>query len=168
MHESGRPVTFAAAVAMGIGAMVGAGIFALLGQAGAIAGSAVYLSFLAGGVIALLSGYSLGKLGAAYPSSGGLVEYLIQGYGVGIFSGAMSVMMYLSAVISISLVAKTFGVYGASFFDAGGSVVLVDLFAAGIIVVFMLVNLLFARSTAAIELSLRLVAGRTVRPRAAD
>ena len=44
MHKSGRPVTFWSAVAMGIGAMVGAGIFALLGQAGAIAASAVYLS----------------------------------------------------------------------------------------------------------------------------
>ena len=56
---------------MGVGAMVGAGIFALLGQAGAISGSAVYLSFIAGGVIALLSGYSMGRLGARYPSAGG-------------------------------------------------------------------------------------------------
>ena len=55
MHKSGRPVSFWSAVAMGIGAMVGAGIFALLGQAGAIASSAVYLSFLAGGGIALLA-----------------------------------------------------------------------------------------------------------------
>ncbi len=92
---------------MCIGAMVGAGIFALLGQAGAIASSAVYLSFLAGGVIALLSGYSLGKLGARFPSSGGMVEYLVQAYGVGVFSGAMSVMMYLAALVSVSLVAKT-------------------------------------------------------------
>ena len=152
MHKSGRPVTFWAAVAMGIGAMVGAGIFALLGQAGAIAGSAVYLSFFAGGVIALLSGYSLGKLGARYPSSGGLVEYLIQGYGVGIFSGAMSVMMYLAAVVSISLVAKTFGVYAASFFGAGAPKFIVDLCGAGIVVVFLLINLRGARSTAMVEL----------------
>lgn len=152
MHNSGRPVTFWAAVAMGIGAMVGAGIFALLGQAGAIVGSAVYLSFFAGGVIALLSGYSLGKLGARYPSSGGLVEYLIQGYGVGIFSGAMSVMMYLAAIVSISLVAKTFGVYAASFFGTGSPTGLVDLFAAGVILAFLLVNLRGARSAASIEL----------------
>ena len=76
---------------MGIGAMVGAGIFALLGQAGAIAGSAVWLSFLLAGVIALLSGYSIGRLGACYPGAGGIVEYLVQGFGVGRFSGAMPV-----------------------------------------------------------------------------
>ena len=152
MHESGKPVTFWPAVAMGIGAMVGAGIFALLGQAGAIASSAVYLSFLAGGVIALLSGYSLGKLGARYPSSGGLVEYLIQAYGVGIFSGAMSIMMYLAAVISVSLVAKTFGAYAATFFPGGAPLVLVDTLAAAVILAFMLVNLNGARSAARIEL----------------
>ena len=61
---------------MGIGAMVGAGIFALLGEASAIAGSAVYISFVIGGLIALSSAYSLGKLGAAFPSSGGIIEYL--------------------------------------------------------------------------------------------
>jgi len=151
MHKSGRPVTFWSAVAMGIGAMVGAGIFALLGQAGAIASSAVYLSFLAGGVIALLSGYSLGKLGARYPSAGGMIEYLVQSYGVGTFSGSVGVMMYLAALISISLVAKTFGIYAASFFPGEESSTLVSVFVAGIILSFMLVNLNGARSTARAE-----------------
>ncbi len=45
-------MTFWSAVALGIGAMLGAGIFALLGEAGNIAGSAVYISFIIGGVIA--------------------------------------------------------------------------------------------------------------------
>jgi amino acid transporter len=43
--------------------MVGAGIFALLGEAAIMAGSAVWLSFLAAGIIALLSGYSFAQLG---------------------------------------------------------------------------------------------------------
>jgi len=152
MHKSGKPVTFWPAVAMGIGAMVGAGIFALLGQAGAIASSAVYLSFIAGGAIALLSGYSLGKLGARYPSSGGLVEYLIQAYGVGVFSGAMSVMMYLAAIVSVSLVAKAFGTYAATLFPGSATIVLVNSLAAAVILAFMLVNLKGARSAARIEL----------------
>jgi len=44
--------------AMGIGSMVGAGIFALPGEAGLLAGAASYISFFIGGVVALLSGYS--------------------------------------------------------------------------------------------------------------
>ena len=63
MHTSKKPIGFWSAVSMGIGSMVGAGIFALLGEASAISGSAVYISFIIGGIIALFSGYSLGKLG---------------------------------------------------------------------------------------------------------
>ena len=43
---------------IGVGAMVGAGIFALLGAAGEVAGAAVWLSFLLAGVVAGLQGYS--------------------------------------------------------------------------------------------------------------
>ena len=49
---------------IGVGAMVGAGIFALLGAAGEVAGAAVWLSFLIAGFVAVLQGYSFAKLGA--------------------------------------------------------------------------------------------------------
>ena len=71
---------------------------------------------------------------------------------MGIFSGAMSVMMYLAAVISVSLVAKTFGTYAATFFPGGAPILLVDALAAAIILAFMFVNLNGARSAARIEL----------------
>jgi amino acid transporter len=61
---------------IGVGAMVGAGIFALLGAAGEVAGAAVWLSFLLAGFVAGLQGYSFAKLGARYPSAGGLLEYV--------------------------------------------------------------------------------------------
>jgi len=151
VHKAGNEVGFWSAVAMGIGAMVGAGIFALIGEAGAIAGSAVWLSFLAGGVIALLSGYSLGRLGARYPSAGGVVEYLVQGFGVGRFSGAMSVMMYIAALVAISLVARTFGAYAYALLPPGSPGWLVEICAASVVLAFTLVNLEGARSMAALE-----------------
>src|SRR5215468_625468 len=49
---------------IGVGSMVGAGIFALLGAAGEVAGAAVWLSFVLAGVVAILQGYSFAKLGA--------------------------------------------------------------------------------------------------------
>jgi len=61
---------------IGVGATVGAGIFALLGAAGALAVAAVWLSFLIAGIIAGLQGYSFAKLGARYPSAGGLLAYV--------------------------------------------------------------------------------------------
>ena len=75
---------------LGVGAMVGAGIFALLGEAAAVAGSAVWLSFLLAGIVAALLGYNVVKLGVKYPSSGGLIAYLLQGFGNGRLVGIAS------------------------------------------------------------------------------
>ena len=60
----GQHLNVRQAAFIGVGAMVGAGIFALLGAAGEVAGAAVWLSFLIAGVIAGLQGYSFAKLGA--------------------------------------------------------------------------------------------------------
>ncbi len=128
--------------------MVGAGIFALLGEASAISGSAVYISFVIGGVIALFSGYSLGKLGARYPSAGGIVEYLAQAYGTGFFTGSMSIMLYFAAVVSLSLIAKAFGNYAFTFLPAGSSLLWHHVFSIGIVVFFVGINLQGAKDVA--------------------
>ena len=128
--------------------MVGAGIFALLGEAGAISGSAVYISFIIGGIIALFSGYSLGKLGARYPSAGGIVEYLAHAYGIGFFTGAMSLMLYFAAVVSLSLIAKAFGNYAVTFLPAGSPTWWSHVFSIGIVVIFVLINLQGAKNVA--------------------
>ncbi len=149
MHTSKKPIGFWSAVSMGIGAMVGAGIFALLGEASAISGSAVYISFIIGGIIALFSGYSLGKLGAHYPSSGGIIEYLSQSYGVGFFTGTMGIMLYFSAIVSLSLIAKAFGNYAVTFLPANEvSQLWHHIFSVGIIVLFVLINLRGAKDVA--------------------
>ncbi|MCF6340156.1 MAG: APC family permease [Sulfurimonas sp.] len=152
MHTSKKPIGFWSAVSMGVGAMVGAGIFALLGEASAISGSAVYISFIIGGIIALFSGYSLGKLGARYPSSGGIIEYLSQSYGIGFFTGTMGVMLYFSAIVSLSLIAKAFGNYAVTFLPSSGvSQIWHHVFSVGIIVLFVLINLRGAKDVAVWE-----------------
>jgi amino acid transporter len=80
---SQRTFTIRQAAFIGVGAMVGAGIFSLLGAAGEVAGAAVWLSFAIAGVIAGLQGYSFAKFGSRYPSAGGLLEYVARGFGVG-------------------------------------------------------------------------------------
>ncbi len=151
--ENKKVIGFWSAVSMGIGAMVGAGIFALLGEASAISGSAVYISFILGGLIALLSGYSLGKLGARYPSAGGMVEYLTQAYGSGLFTGTMGVMLYLSAIVSLTLIAKAFGNYAVTFLSAEISNVGLyqSAFSIGIVVLFVYINLQGAKDVALYE-----------------
>jgi amino acid transporter len=127
---------------MGIGAMVGAGIFALLGEAGAIAGSAVWVSFLIAGVIALLQGYSFAKLGTRFPSNGGTIEFLVQGFGNGHLTGIVSWLFYLVGQIITVMVALSFGSYaGALFFGDDVSQGATKLLALVIIAVMALLNL---------------------------
>ena len=64
---TGRHISTQQAAFIGVAAMVGAGIFSLLGAAGEVAGAAVWLSFLLAGGIAALQGYSFAKLGSRYP-----------------------------------------------------------------------------------------------------
>ncbi len=116
---AGRPsaqlITLRGAVFLGIGAMVGAGIFALLGQAGAIAGSAVWVSFLAAGLVSLALGYAMAKMGTHYPSSGGLITYLIQGFGNGRLVGVAAWLGYLTAIVVVgAMVAVSFGEYASA------------------------------------------------------
>jgi amino acid transporter len=60
-----QSLTVLGAAFLGVGAMVGAGIFALLCQAGTVAGAAVWISLLLAGGIAALLGYVVVKLGVA-------------------------------------------------------------------------------------------------------
>src|SRR5687767_10903154 len=134
-------ITLRGAAFLGLGAMVGAGIFALLGQAGAIAGSAVWLSFLIAGVIAALLGYTIAKLGVRYPSSGGLVSYLMEAFGRGHLSGVSSWLFYFAGLIVTAMVAVSFGSYGASlFFGDDAAAGWVNVLASAIVVAMVAVN----------------------------
>jgi amino acid transporter len=109
---SARSATF-----MGIGSMVGAGIFSLLGEAGAVAGSAVWVSFVVGGVVAGLLGYVCSKLGMRYPSSGGLIAYLEASWGKGRIVGTAAWLGYISAIVIVTaMIAVSFGSYAKALF----------------------------------------------------
>lgn len=129
--------------------MVGAGIFIVIGQAGTIAGNLVWLSFVFGGFAALLSGYSLARLAIAYPSRGGIVEYLVQSFGEGVFSGSAGVLFYFSQLIAIAAVAKSFGTYAGTFLPVGSG--MDNLFALGVVATFILINMVGASLVARSE-----------------
>ena len=131
------------AALLGIGAMVGAGIFVVIGPAAALAGPGAWLSFVFGGLISLTAGYSLARLALTFPSRGGMVEYLVQLYGEGVFAGAGGVLFYLAQVIGIAAVAKAFGIYGVQLFGLT-SPLWENGLALGIILLFTLVNSLGA------------------------
>jgi amino acid transporter len=104
-----------AVVAIGVGGMVGGGIFAVLGLAVQLAHGGTPVAFALAGAVALLTTYSYAKLSVAYPSSGGTVTFLDRAFDAGMFTGSLNVLLWLSYVVMLSLYAFAFGSYGATF-----------------------------------------------------
>lgn len=112
-------------VSLGTGVMIGAGIFALVGQVTALAGGFMPLAFLAGALIVAFSAYSYVRYSNTNPSSGGIAMLLKAAYGPGVIAGSFSFFMYVSMVVAESLLARTFGTYVLRPFGLEGNVVLV-------------------------------------------
>lgn len=145
-----RKLTVFQAAFIGIAAMVGAGIFSLLGAAGEVAGAAVWLSFLIAGVIALLQGYSFSKFGARYPSAGGLLEYVIRGFGNGHVAGIVAWLVLAANAIVTGMVAVSFGSYASSAV-AGGREAWVKVFAVLLVLAMTILNTFGSTAVARVQ-----------------
>lgn len=121
--------------ALGIGSMVGAGVFALLGQVALRVGTETWVAFAIGGVAALFSGYSYARLSARYPSSGGIIEYFRVGLASPLIERSLSVLYLVTLALTVAMVAKAFGAYAARLFhDPPTHLERVNLYSSGIIV----------------------------------
>ena len=102
------------AAAIGVGGMVGGGIFAVLGTAVGMAGGATPFAFLLAGFVALITSYSYAKLSVAIPIEGGTVAFLDEAFGVDLATGSVNLLLWLSYLVTIALYASAFGAYGAA------------------------------------------------------
>ena len=130
------------AVALGTGVMIGAGIFALLGQVAELSGQWFPYIFLLGAVISAFSAYSYIKVSSAYPSAGGIAMILKKAYGKTTVTAAASVLMALSMVINESLVARTFGSYTLQLFDVSNKSFWIPALGVGLLLLAFWINIL--------------------------
>ncbi len=138
-----KEISLREAVALGIGGMVGGGIFSVLGLSVQMAGHASYLAFLVGGAIAGITGYSYAKLGVRYESEGGSFTYLEKAFRGDYFPTFGGWLLLLGYIATLSLYAFAFGAYGASFFaDLPYQGIIQHLFASLVLIVFVGINLI--------------------------
>jgi amino acid transporter len=128
-------------VALGIGGMVGGGIFAVLGLAVQLARGGTPIAFALAGAVALITSYSYARLSITYPSQGGTVEFLNQAFGPGLITGGLNVLLWLSYIVMLSLYAYA---YGASFFPAALQPLWKHVFISGSVVALTALNVLGA------------------------
>lgn len=129
------------AVSLGTGVMIGAGIFALLGQVAELSGQWFPYAFLIGAIISGFSAYTYVKMSNAYPSAGGIAMYLKKIYGKSALTASGALLMALSMVINESLVARTFGSYTLQLFDVDDKSVWVPILGVLLLIVAFLINI---------------------------
>src|ERR671933_3005275 len=134
-----RGLGLPAAVSIGVGGMIGAGIFSILGVVTFVSGTALPVSFVLGGAVAILAAYSYMKLGVRYPSVGGASQFLVEEYGDGLLSGALNIFQYFAYIIAIALYAHGFAGYALTFFPHSTGGWVKEALAVGIVVLFTLV-----------------------------
>lgn len=147
-----RSMGLYAATSIGVGGMIGAGIFSIFGTAVKISGSAVYISFIIAGVVALLNAYSYAKLGVRYQSAGGPVEFILKGFGDGVLSGGLNLLLWISYVFGLALYSRGFSSYAVTFLPPGSAQIWEKIFATAIILVFTAINFIGAKAVGKSEL----------------
>lgn len=145
MTESAEKISLVGSISLGTGVMIGAGIFALVGQVAGLTGDWFPLAFLLGAIVATVSSYSYIRYSSVNPSSGGIAMLLKDAYGPGVIAGSFSLFMYVSMVIAESLLARTFGTYLLRPFGLQDSLVLVPVLGVAAIVAAAAVNLVSNR-----------------------
>ena len=98
------------ATMIGIGAMIGAGIFVLTGIAAGEAGPAAVLAFALNGVVTLLTALCYAELASVYPKSGGGYSYIAKAF-PGPAAFAAGWMLWFCYIIACALYARGFGSY---------------------------------------------------------
>lgn len=129
------------AIALGTGVMIGAGIFALLGQVAELSGSLFPFAFIAGAIISGFSAYSYIKMSNTFPSSGGIAMYLVKAYGKGTVAASGALLMAFSMIINESLVARTFGSYTLQLFNSGDNSFWIPVLGVLLIVIAFVINI---------------------------
>jgi len=133
------------ATSIGVGGMVGGGIFAVLGLAVQLTRGGAPLAFLIAGLVALVTSYAYARLSVAFPSEGGTVAFLDRAFGPGVLTGSVNILLWISYIVMLSLYAFAFGSYGASLFPAASQAMWKHALITGSVVGITGLNLLSAR-----------------------
>ncbi len=131
-----RNLGFLAAMCCGLGVIVGAGIYVLIGVAAGAAGNALWISFLIAAVVAALTGLSYAELSSIFVKDSGEYDYVRHALGnrLGFLAGYN---ILLSGLISIPAVALGFAGYLAGVSGLSN----LFLIAASLIILLSLINI---------------------------
>ncbi len=147
-----RQLSFAGVLSLGVGAMVGAGIFVLIGLAAGLAGPALLLAFLLNGIIAVIVGGCYAELATMMPRVGGAYVWTTEGLGPGI-GFHVGWMSWFAQAVACALYATGFGIFLIELIaPGGGHQVAATVAACSIACMLLLINMMGTSDLGKVEI----------------
>ncbi len=139
-------------LAIGVGGMIGGGIFSVLGISVSLAGNGAPLSFLVDMFIALAAGYHYVKLALTFKDDGASYTFLRRAFpDKPWIAGIEGWIVILGYIGTLALYAFTFGAYGADLLGIPDSVFVRTVLSIAVLIFFFYVNLKGVRSSGITE-----------------
>ena len=118
-HEQATPlrreINLPRLVLYGVGTMLGAGVYALIGEVAGAAGASAPLSFLAAAIIAGFTGASFAEFSSRYPKAAGEAVYVAAGFGAHRLAMLVGLLIVASGVVSSGVMLRGFVGYANEF-----------------------------------------------------
>ena len=151
-EELAKDLGLVSAMTIGIGTMIGAGIFVLPGVAAQEAGPVVVVSFIVGGVIAMVNALSISELGTAMPKAGGGYYYVNRALGP-MFGSIAGLGDWMGLAFASAFYSIGFGQYLSTLAPIPGFLFLNDIQIGALIAgaIFVAVNYIGAKETGGIQ-----------------
>lgn len=112
-----KKIGLAEVISIAVGTMIGASLFSIFGVGAKIAGNGLPVTFILSGFYALIVAYSYARLGGKIISNAGPIAFILEGIGDNMVTGALSVLIWISYIVSISMFATGFAGYFLPLFD---------------------------------------------------
>ena len=139
-------------IAIGVGGMIGGGIFSVLGLAVEISGNAAPIAFAIGSLIALAAGYSYVKLALTFHNDGASFTYLEKAFPKNLnVAGIAGWTVIVGYIGTLALYAYTFGAYGADLLGDPNTPLVKLFLTISILLFFMVVNLWGVKASGEVE-----------------
>jgi amino acid transporter len=117
MSELKRYMGLFQLVMYGVGLILGAGIYVLIGEAAGIAGDAVWISFVLAAIVAVIAGLSYAELTSVFPKAAAEYTFIKNSFKSNFLGFIIGWLTALTSVITAAVVALGFGGYLAEFID---------------------------------------------------
>jgi APA family basic amino acid/polyamine antiporter len=127
----------------GVGLILGAGIYVLIGEAVGFAGNSVWIAFALGSIVALFAGFSYAELSSIFPKAAAEYVFIKNAFKSNFFAFLIGWLTSITSIITAATVSLGFGGYFAEFVD-----IPIIISAIGLLVILSIVNFVGIRESA--------------------